>query len=62
MKKIWQFKDNEAAETDAIDMKPYKGTGKFFDDVETLSRMFNIKVHPALKPPVKEDFHKEGGS
>jgi hypothetical protein len=43
-------------------MKPYKATGKFFDDVETLSRMFNIKVHPALKPPVKEDFHKESGS
>lgn len=31
-------------------MKAYKAVGKFYEDVETLSRMFNIKVHPALKP------------
>lgn len=33
-------------------MKAYKAVGKFYEDVETLSRMFNIKVHPALKPAV----------
>jgi hypothetical protein len=62
MQKIWAFKDNESVETETIDMKQYKGTGKFYDDVETLCRMFGIKVHPALKPPVHEDSQKEGGS
>ncbi len=52
MKKIWTFKENNGVDTDGIDLKSYKGTGKFFDDVETLCKMFNIKVHPALKPPV----------
>lgn len=30
-------------------MKPFKPTGKFFEDVQTLVRLFNIKTHPALK-------------
>lgn len=55
MQKIWAFKDNESADTDSIDLKQYKGTGKFYDDVDTLCRLFSIKVHPALKPPVHED-------
>jgi len=60
MHRIWTFKDNEATETETIDLKPYKATGKFYDDVETLCKMFNIKVHPALKPVPKEDPSKDG--
>ena len=50
MQKIWQFKDNEAVETDSVDLKTFKPVGKFYEDVETLAKIFNIKVHPALKP------------
>ncbi len=50
MQRIWQFKDSEAAETDNIDLKAFKPVGKFYEDVETLCKTFNIKVHPALKP------------
>lgn len=56
MQKIWTFKDNEITETEGIDLKTYKPCGKFYEDVETLCRMFNIKVHPALKPVV----HNQG--
>lgn len=52
MNKIWNFKENEAVECDGIDMKTYKPTGKFYDDVEVLCRMFNLRVHPAMKPVV----------
>lgn len=53
MQKIWTFKDNENVETDSIDLsKIYKPTGKFYDDVETLCKLYNIRVHPALKPVV----------
>lgn len=27
---IWSFQHNEAIETEKIDMKPYKPSGKFF--------------------------------
>ena len=30
-------------------MKPFKPTGRFFEDVQTLVRMFGIKTHPALR-------------
>lgn len=50
MQKIWTYKDNEAVETDAIDLKTFKPVGKFYDDIETITRMLNIKVHPALRP------------
>lgn len=50
MQKIWQFKDNESVDTDSVDLKTFKPVGKFYEDVETLCRMFNIKIHPALKP------------
>lgn len=33
METIWTLDDNEAIETDKIDLKPFKPTGKFFDDV-----------------------------
>ncbi len=56
MQKIWTFKDNDSVETEGIDLKTFKPVGKFFDDVETLCKMFNIKQHPALKPPA----HNEG--
>ena len=46
---IWNFQENEAIETDKVDMKPYKPTGKFFTDCQTLVKMFNIQCHPAIK-------------
>ena len=33
MESIWTFEENESLETDKVDMKPFKPTGKFFDDV-----------------------------
>lgn len=30
-------------------MKPYKPSGKFFQDVATLVKLFNIQCHPAIK-------------
>ena len=30
-------------------MKPFKPTGRFFEDTQTLVRMFGIKTHPGLK-------------
>ena len=52
MQKIWQFKDNDNAETDGVDLKLFKPVGKFYDDIETITRMLNLKIHPALKPAV----------
>ena len=36
-------------ETEKIDLKPFKPTGRFFEDVQTLVRLFGIKTHPALR-------------
>lgn len=30
-------------------MKHYKPTGRFFDDIQTLAKMFNIRIHPSLR-------------
>ena len=30
----------------------FKPVGKFYDDIETLTKMLNLKIHPALKPAV----------
>jgi len=49
MEALWTFKDNETIETDKVDLKPFKATGKFFDDVQTLAKLFNVRVHPALR-------------
>jgi hypothetical protein len=49
MDSIWTFEENQGVETEKVDMKPFKPTGKFFDDVQTLVRMFGIKTHPALR-------------
>ena len=50
----------EYADTDSADLKHFKPTAKFYDGVETLCRMLNIKVNPALKSitysaPASED-------
>lgn len=50
MNKIWTFKESESAETDSIDLKTFKPTGKFYEDIDILCKMFGIKVHPAFKP------------
>lgn len=53
MQKIWQFRENDAAELDGIDLsKTFKPVGKFYEDVETLCKLYGIKVHPAMKPVV----------
>ena len=49
MENIWTFEENDAIETDKVDMKPFKPTGRFFEDVQTLVRMFGTKTHPALR-------------
>ena len=49
MDTIWTFEENQAAETEKVDMKPFKPTGRFFEDVQNLVRMFGIKTHPALR-------------
>ena len=49
METIWTFEENQAAETEKVDLKPFKPTGRFFEDVQTLVRMFGIKTHPALR-------------
>lgn len=49
MESIWTFEENETIETDKVEMKTFKPTGKFFDDVQTLMRMFGTKTHPGLR-------------
>ena len=50
MEKIWSFADNEAVENEKVDMKPFaKPTGRFFEDVATLTKIFNVKTHPGLR-------------
>jgi len=49
MEGIWTYEDNQAVKTELVDMKPFKPTGKFFEDVQTLVRMFAIRTHPALR-------------
>lgn len=49
MESIWNFEENEVLETDKVDMKPFKPTGKFFEDVQLLVRMFGMKTHPGLR-------------
>jgi hypothetical protein len=50
MNKIWTYKESDTVETDSIDLKAFKPIGKFYEDIETLTRMLGIRVHPALKP------------
>jgi hypothetical protein len=56
MEHIWNFQTNEAVETDKIELKSFKPTGKFFEDVASLVKHFNVRCHPALK----ESAYNEG--
>ena len=49
MENIWTFEENDGIETEKVDMKPFKPTGRFFEDVQTLTRMFGTKTHPGLR-------------
>ena len=49
MENIWTFEENQAVETDRVDLKPFKPTGRFFEDIQTLMGLFKIKTHPALR-------------
>ena len=49
METIWTFEENQGADIDKVDLKPFKPTGRFFEDVQTLVRLFGIKTHPALR-------------
>lgn len=55
---IWNFQDNEAIETEKVEMKTYKPTGKFFVDSQFLVKLFGIQTHPAIK----ESTYKPKGS
>jgi hypothetical protein len=46
---IWNFEENELIETDKVDMKPFKPTGKFFTDSQTLIQLFKVVTHPSLR-------------
>ena len=52
---IWTYEANQSVETEKVDLKPFKPTGKFFDDVQTLTRLFNIQTHPALRESTYRD-------
>ena len=62
MENIWTFEENQGIETDKVDMKPFKPTGRFFDDVQTLVTMFKIKTHPALRESSYRESGAENGS
>ena len=49
--KIWNFRESDSVETDSIDLKAYKPLGKFYEDADNISKLFGIKLHPALRPP-----------
>ena len=49
MASIWTFEENQQIETEKVDLKPFKPTGRFFDDIQTLIGLFKIKLHPALR-------------
>jgi len=55
MVNIWNYEGNQAIETDKVDLKPFKPSGKFFDDVQTLVRLFGIQTHPALRETTYRD-------
>ena len=60
MQKIWNFRESEAVETDGIDTKAFKSSGKFYDDTEGLCKLYNIKLHPSFKAPTPtQDGHEE---
>ena len=50
MQKIWTFRECEAVETEAIDIKGFKPQGKFYEDADTICKLFGIKPHPGLRP------------
>lgn len=60
MESIWTYSENQSIDTDKVDLKPFKPTGKFFDDVNTLIKLFGIKTHPALRLSTYRNDH--GGS
>ena len=62
MENIWTYEENQAIKTEAVDMKPFKPTGKFFDDVQTLVRMFNTKTHPGLRESTYRPIDNATGS
>ena len=62
METIWTFEENQEAEIDKVDLKPFKPTGRFFEDVQTLVRLFGIKTHPALRESTYRSEPPAGGS
>ena len=52
MNKIWTYKESDQVETEIPEVKAFKPTGKFYEDIENLCKLMTIKVHPALKPVV----------
>ena len=55
---IWNFQENEAIETDKVEMKSYKPSGKFFVDSQFLIKLFGVQTHPAIR----ESTYKPKGS
>ena len=49
MANVWEFKPNDETDLEKVDLKLFKPVGKFFEDVATLSEMFNVRIHPAIR-------------
>lgn len=55
MENIWTFHANDSVPCPDIEPKQFKTTSNFWDDVELLCKNLSIKVHPAIKKPVKPE-------
>jgi len=49
MENIWSYEHNQAIETDKVEMKTFKPQGRFFEDSQTLVKMFGVITHPSIK-------------
>jgi hypothetical protein len=55
---IWTFEANQAVDCDKVELKTFKPTGRFFDDTQFLTKLFNVRTHPGIRessyiPPVE---------
>ena len=49
MENIWSYEHNQAIETEKVEMKTFKLVGRFFEDSQTLVRMFGVITHPSIR-------------
>jgi hypothetical protein len=49
MENIWTYDHNQEIETEKVEMKTFKPVGRFFEDSQTLVKMFGVLTHPSIK-------------